>query len=1008
MTQKNRLSTGGRIDREHKLTFKYDGKQYTGYSGDTLASALLANDVKLVGRSFKYHRPRGILTAGVEEPNGLVQLETGAYSEPNAKTTQVELYDNLTAKSQNCFPSVKYDVGAVNKLISKFIPSGFYYKTFMPSLKGWMFFEKYIRKAAGLGKSSGLADPDTYARKTVYCDVLVAGGGPAGLVSALNAGKTGAKVILMDEQNEMGGWGLTSPNMDIDGKPAIDWIADMLEQLKSMDNVQVLSRTTVIGYFDYNFLTAVERVTDHLGIGNGGNKPRQRFWRIRAKQVILAQGAIERPMMFAENDKPGVMMSSAIRTYINRFGVLAGNNIVIATNNDTAYFTAIDAVKSGAKVKIVDIRNNLNSQLHNSVRELGIKVYENSAIVNVKGCHKVKGVQIMELNADGTECITGTKKTFSADLVGMSSGWTPTVSLFSQARGKLKWDEQRTMFLPDTCQQQLQCVGACNGVMDMTETLNEASNAGVNAGVLAGGKKIKAMSYKAQSHTEIPMRTLWIIPGEKSITRDRKHFHEFQNDATVADILLAGREGYLSVEHLKRYTTTGMATDQGKLSNINALAIMAEFKGVSVPEVGTTTFRPPYSTTTIGAIAGENVGELFEQTRLTPMDAWHKSQGAVYEPVGDWNRARYYPNMVKNRIETMYEAVQRESLATRQSVGMLDASTLGKIDVQGKDAGEFLDRVYTNVFSSLKPGHCRYGFMLNEHGMVWDDGVNTCIGENHYHITTTTGGAGRVYEWLEELHQTEWPELEVFITSVTEQWAVASLNGPNSRKVLEKICKDIDLSSDAFPFMTFREGSVAGIPAKVYRISFTGELAYEINVPARYGLALWQAIMDAGKEYDICPYGTETMHLLRAEKGFIIVGQDTDGTVTPMDLGMNWIVSKKKEDFIGKRSFARTDTSRSGRKQFVGLYTENKNTVLPEGSHIIAGNSAKPPVKMLGHVTSSYMSPNCDRSIALALVEDGFSLMGKTVSVATMDGKVHRAVVVDTVMYDKQGSKANV
>jgi len=1002
MTQKNRLPKGGRINRQKELSFQYDGKKYTGYDGDTLASALLANDVHLVGRSFKYHRPRGIMTAGVEEPNALVQLETGEYGEPNSRATQLELYDNLIAKSQNCFPSVKYDIGAVNKLISKFIPAGFYYKTFMPNMKGWMFFEKFIRQVAGLGKSTELPDPDYYARKTVYCDVLIAGGGFAGLVSALNAGKTGARVILMDEQNEMGGWGLTSPDMQIDGKKASDWVSDMLSKITKLDNVQVIPRCTVIGYFDYNFLTAVERITDHLGAGNGGDKPRQRFWRIRAKQVILAQGALERPMLFAENDKPGVMMASSIRTYVNRFGVLPGDNIIITTNNDTAYFTALDAFNAGAKITIVDIRKDLKSDLLEQVKGKGITVHKNSAIVNVKGTHRVKAVEIMQLSDDGKSCI-GEKKKINCNLVGMSAGWTPTAHLYSQARGKLKWDEQRTMFVPDYCQQSVQCIGGCNGTMDMSDTLNESAISGIKAGKLSGNKSVSATKHKAIAHTEQPQRNLWIIPGEKPITRDRKHFHEFQNDATVTDILLAGREGYLSIEHLKRYTTTGMATDQGKTSNINALAVMAEYRGLTIPEVGTTTFRPPYSTTTIGAIAGGAVGELFEQDRRTPIDAWHKSNDAVYEPVGDWSRARYYP---KNG-EDMYQAVQRETLATRTSVGVMDGSTLGKIDICGKDAGKFLDLVYTNVFSSLKTGFCRYGLMLNEHGMVWDDGVTARINENHYHMTTTTGGAGRVYEWLEELHQTEWPEMEVFITSITEQYAVATLNGPNSAKVLSKICKDIDLDNEVFPFMTFRNGTVAGIPASVYRISFTGELSYEINVPSRYGLQLWQEIIKAGKEYDICPYGTETMHVLRAEKGFIIVGQDTDGTVTPMDLGMNWIVSKKKQDFIGKRSFDRIDTSRQGRKQFVGLLTDNKNVVLPEGAHIIKGKSVEPPVKMLGHITSSYMSPNCGHSIALAMVEYGFNLKGEKVNVATMEGKIYSATIVDTVFFDKEGKRTN-
>ena len=1003
MTQINRLNTGGRIDRKKKVKFKFEGKTYTGYKGDTLSSALLANDIHLVARSFKTHRPRGILTAGSEEPNALLHVGEGAYKEPNTRSTQAEIYPGMVSTGQNAWPSINFDLGALNQLGSKVFASGFYYKTFMPSLGGWMMWEKLIRRMAGLGSPSKESDPDRYARKMVYCDVLVAGGGSAGLVSALNAGKAGRRVIIMDEQNEMGGWGLTSPNTIIDGKPASEWIASILEQLNAMDTVEVLPRTTVLGYFDYNFLTAVERVTDHLGNGNGGNLPRQRFYRIRAKQVILAQGALERPMLFSDNDRPGVMMASSVRTYINRFGVLPGNEIVVATNNDTAYLTALDAKEKGAKVTIVDIRKVVKSDIADKARQAGISIIENSGIARVNGYKRVKSVEIMTLTDDGSATIKGSKRKIKANLVAMSSGWTPTVSLYSQARGKLNWDEECTMFVPGECQQNVMNVGGCNGTMDMSLTLAEAAKAGVESAVLAGGNKTVPTKHTVVSYTEQEMRILWVIPGEKPVTRDRKKYHEFQNDVSVSDILVAGREGYESVEHLKRFTTTGMATDQGKMSNINALAIMAEHRKVTIPEVGTTTFRPPFTTVTMGAIAGGNVGELFEQDRRTMIDTWHQANNASYEPVGDWTRVRYYPK----DAESMDEAVQRETKAVRDSVGLLDASTLGKIDVQGKDAAAFLNRVYTNNFLTLKTGMCRYGLMLNEHGMIWDDGVTARISDTHFHLTTTTGGAGRVYEWLEELHQTQWPEMEVFFTSVTEQWAVVSLNGPNAKKVMEKICKDINFDVAQFPFMGWRSGTIAGLPAKVYRISFTGELAYEINVPARYGLELWQAVMEAGKEFNICPYGTEAMHILRAEKGFIIVGQDTDGTVTPMDANMDWIVSRKKGDFIGLRSFSRKDTAREGRKQLIGLVTDHKNVVLPEGSHIIVGRSMVKPVKMQGHISSSYMSPNCGHSIAMAMLNDGLNRIGEKLYVGTMDGKMHGVTVTSPVFFDKEGKRIN-
>ncbi|RED48541.1 sarcosine oxidase subunit alpha [Aestuariispira insulae] len=1000
MTQTNRLSSGGRVNRAKTVKFTFDGKTYEGFEGDTLSSALLANNVHLVGRSFKYHRPRGVLTAGSEEPNAIVQLGEGNRTEPNCRTPMVELYDGLKATAQNCWPSVNFDIGGINNKLSRFFPAGFYYKTFMWPKGMWEKYEHVIRASAGMGNAPSENDPDTYATKHVHCDVLVAGGGVSGLAAALTAGRTGARVILAEEHAEFGGQLLSDADATIDGKPAMEWVEATLAELRSMEEVTILPRTTVTAYYDHNFLSALERVTDHLGHGNGGDLPRQRFWQIRAKQVVLAQGAIERPMLFGDNDRPGVMLASAVRTYINRFGVLPGKNVVVFTNNDSAYATAIDAHKAGAKVTIVDIRENPAGAWVEKAKALSIQIHTNMAVIGTTGYRKVTGVDIMPLTADG-KGVTGQSQRIDADIVAMSSGWNPMISLFSQGRGKLRYDEKLTSFVPDHCQWANISVGAGNGEFTLEGCLSQGLAAGSKAAQDAGfGDGVVPPTPAAPEDAQGDMRILWYIPSDRPLGRGRKHFHEFQNDSTVADIHLAEREGFVSVEHLKRYTTTGMGTDQGKTSNVNAIAIMSQIRDVKIPMVGTTTFRPPYTPLTFGAAAGHAVGELFLQKRKTAMHPTHEEMGAVYEDVGDWKRPRYFPK----DGEDMHAAVQRECKQVRETVGMMDASTLGKIDIQGPDAAEFLNMIYTNAWLKLGVGKARYGLMCNEHGMVFDDGVTTRLGENHFHMTTTTGGAGRVANWLEEWLQTEWPEMKVYCTSVTEQWAVSSLNGPKSRELLAELT-DIDLDPENFKFMEMREGHVAGVPARVYRISFTGEIAYEINVPHRYGKHVWDALIEAGKKYDLVLYGTESMHVLRAEKGFIIAGQDTDGSVTPMDLDMSWIVGKNKPDFLGRRSFARSDTSRPGRKQLVGILTEDPNVVLPEGAHVVETVKDRPPMDMLGHISSSYMSPNVGRSIAMGLIKDGFNRKGQTLSVPLMDGSVHKVTITDPIFFDKEGER---
>jgi sarcosine oxidase subunit alpha len=1010
MTQQGRLESGGRIDRSKPLHFTFDGRQYTGYAGDTLASALLANGVRLLGRSFKYHRPRGLIAAGSEEPNALIQLEEGAYTEPNTRATCIELYDGLVAKSQNRWPSLEFDVGAVNSLVSRFLPAGFYYKTFMWPASMWMTYEKFIRKAAGLGVSPTEPDPDSYHSTYAHCDVLIVGAGPSGLAAAAAATASGARVMVIDEQPEAGGslTGAAGSDQAVD-----EWVESVVSTLNSSDNCTLLTRTTAVGYFDYNYLTALQKVTDHLGpqsTDGTARKPRQRFWKVRAKQVIIATGSIERPMVFADNDRPGVMLANAVDTYINRYAVLPGKDIVVFTNNDSAYNTAINASAAGATVTVVDTRADVADALCNTLQTVGIKHFKGHAITAVEGGKGVRSVRVMPLSTDG-KTVHGQAWQIDCSIVANSGGWTPSVHLFSQSGGKLRYDEAIAAFVPDMSRAKRinpnYSAGACNGVFD--------TGACIEQGIEAGRSAVAACGYETTAGIAAPVASdaglvsgmgdispQWLVPTVHPVGEgSAKHFHDFQNDVTAADIQLAAREGYLSVEHLKRYTTTGMATDQGKTSNLNALAIMAEIRGAQIPEVGTTTFRPPYTPLTFGAVGGQESGELFLQERHTPMHECHVDNKAVFEDVGDWKRPWYFPR----NGEDFQSAVQRECYAVRQSVGMLDASTLGKIDIQGADSAWLLEMVYTNNWQKLAVGGCRYGLMLNEHGMIFDDGVTTRLGDNHFHMTTTTGGAARVMNWLEEWLQTEWPELDVHCTSVTEQWAVAAINGPKARALLEAV-SDIDVSNDAFPFMTMREGRVAGIPARVFRISFTGELSYEINVPARYGKLLWQRLSEAGKGFDLCHYGTEAMHVLRAEKGFIIVGQDTDGTVTPYDMNMDWIVSKTKEDFLGKRSLSRSDTSKAGRPQFVGLLTKDPLQVLPEGAHIVSEVRDQPPMPTIGHVTSSYMSPNVGRSIALALLNNGLAMQGETVQLRLMDGQVIDAEVTDPVFVDQQGQLA--
>ena len=991
----------GRINRAKTVSFTFDGKTYQGYEGDTLASALLANDVHLVGRSFKYHRPRGILSAGSEEPNALIRLGKGAYAEPNLRATQIELFDGLYAESQNRFPSLDVDVGAVNSLLARFFPAGFYYKTFMWPASLWMTYEHVIRNAAGLGKvADDHNDPDRYEKTNAHCDVLIAGGGASGLMAALQAGRSGARVILADEQNEFGGWLLSESDIEIDGGPASAWIAKTVAILAAMPEVTLLPRTTVFGYMDSNYLTLNERVTDHLE-ERPAHLPRQRLWKVRAKQVVLAQGAHERPLVFSGNDLPGVMMAGAVRSYINRYGVVPGKRTAVFTNNDDAYRTALALHEAGAYVTIVDLRPDPRGALITAVKRAGIDVLAGHAVTIAHGGKRIVRIEVAPVNKDATKVI-GDQDYFDVDLLAISGGLSPAVHLHSQARGKLQWDDTKLCFKPSSVHEACFNAGACNGNFDLATAMKDGMRYGTKAALAAGFKcddaDMPVVETFKQSWRPLPA---WKITNGSDAGKGPKAFVDFQNDVTATDVGIAAREGYQSVEHLKRYTTMGMGTDQGKTSNINALAILADALGSEIPEVGTTTFRMPYTPANIGAIAGRDIGALFDPVRLTRMDDWHRDAGARFEHVGQWMRAWYYPK----DGESMSDAVNREVRAARESAGLLDASTLGKIDIQGKDAAEFLNRVYTNSWSKLAIGKCRYGLMLKDDGMVMDDGVTTRLGENHFHMTTTTGGAAGVLDWMEEWLQTEWPELDVYLTSVTEQWAVATLSGPKAAAILKDAQIDIDLSPSSFPFMSMQECHIGGIPARIFRISFTGELSFEINVQARHGLALWTHLMKAGQAHDITPYGTEAMHVLRAEKGFIIVGQETDGSVTPTDLNMDWIVSKQKPDFIGKRALARQSMALENRKQLVGLQTKDPKRVIPEGAHVVVDPNQPMPMEMLGQVTSSYYSPNVNRSIAMAMLKGGHGMMGQTVYLPMLDGDVIEAEITDTVFFDPKGER---
>jgi sarcosine oxidase subunit alpha len=1000
---------GARILRNQPIAFTFDGKAFEGFAGDTLASALLASGVRLIGRSFKYGRPRGIIGHGAEEPNALVQVERGAITVPNLKATQVELYEGLNAFSTTGWPSLDVDLKSVLGRAARFMPAGFYYKTFMAPAKMWPLYEGVIRRAAGYGRAPAEPDPEYYDHLHHHPDVLVIGAGACGIWAALIAARAGLRVMLVDEQAEMGGWLLSEHDAVLDRFAGPAWLRSSLAELDQMPNVTRLARTTAFAMHDANLVHAVELRQDHIApAARNPEQPRQRMHKIRARQVVLATGAIERPLVFGNNDLPGVMTAAAGQTYLNRYAVRAGQRVLLMTSNDWAYGAAMHLAQAGAAVSVADTRaDGALAARARAAADAGVEILNGYGIAHAIGGRSVSGAQLVRLDP-GKNIAIGAGPSIACDLLLSSGGQSPNVHLFCHNGSRPGWDEGKLAFVaPQQGRAGIVCAGSVVGEFGLQAALAQTSavimqlcatlgRAGSATTPVVDGIRLPADSA--------PARRIFRVPDGKREGHGAKAFVDFQNDVAASDIELAVRENYRSIEHVKRYTGLGFGTDQGKLSNVNGFAITADALGISIAEVGTTTYRPAYTPVAFGALAGSMVGDTFDPTRYAPAQAAHSGRGARFEVVGQWMRPWYFPQAGEN----LRAAVDREALATRNSVGMMDASTLGKIDIRGPDAREFLNRVYSNAWSQLAPGKCRYGLMLDENGMVMDDGVTACLSEGHFLMTTTTGGAARVLGWLEKWLQTEWPELRVYLSSVTDHWSTSAVVGPKSRAVLEKLCTDIDLAPDAFKFMDCRVGTVAGVPARVFRISFSGELSYEVNVEASYGHYMWETLMGAGAEFGITPYGTETMHVLRAEKGFIIVGQDTDGSVSPIDLGMGWAVSMKKAfPFLGKRSLARADTARGDRKQLVGLMTEDPATVLAEGAQIVAGASPRPGQPSVGHVTSSYHSAFLGRSIAMALVEAGAARLGE-VLYAWAGGKLSAAKIVSPVFIDPEGKRQDV
>ena len=995
MSQKYRLDNIGYINRDKKISFTFNGKKYFGYEGDTLASALLANGIHLVGRSFKYHRPRGFFGAGVDEPNAKVQLYKGAKTEPNANATEVELVEGLIVKSQNCWPSVSFDFGAINNLFQKFFPAGFYYKTFMwPKSFWYKVYEPIIRKAAGLGVAPLKPDPDRYEHKYEYCDVLIAGSGPSGLASALAAAKNGARVILAEDKSRFGG-SLLVDEVTIGNKKGKEWADEAISQLKSMPNVIVKNRSQVFGYYDHNMMVMFERTRDHIENPNKFT-PRQKLWYIRAKEIVISTGSLERPLIFGNNDRPGILLSSAAKEYLKVYGVLVGRKPIIFTNNDSAYDTAIEFKKNGINPLVVDTRTNSDSSVISEAKNLNIDIKFSHGIANTKGHLKVNSATIGKFNSDKSSYEN--LEEVSCDCICVSGNWTPTVHLSSQSGNKLKFNETIDAFIPSQSRQKESTIGSANGSFTLKQALEDGFNKGFELSNKITNKNSKSTAPTSNERSYGEHDKFWCMPLPKN--KHYKRFVDFQNDVAVSDIELAVREGFRSIEHVKRYTTLGMATDQGKTSNLNGLQLVSNIEGKIVPEVGHTTFRPPYTAVTIGTIVGREVGKHYRPTRKSPMHEWHEKNNAVFVDAGLWLRPRYY----KQGNESLEEAAKREANNVRKNVGVCDVTSLGKIDIKGPDTAEFLNRIYTNAWMKLPVGKARYGVMLREDGIVFDDGTTTRISENHFHMTTTTAQAVNVLAHLEYYLQVVWPELNVNVLSTTEQWAGAALAGPNSRELLSKLFPETNILNEALPFMGYKESDLFGVPARIFRISFSGELAYEINVESSYGTFMWEKIIEFGQEMNIEPYGTEALSTLRIEMGHV-AGSELDGRTIPYDVSLEGMLSKKK-DFIGKRSLTREAFLNPKREKVVGVIPLDKKTTIPEGSHLVKDGNASSPNPKLGHVSASCWSVEYNNPFSLAIIQDGKNRIGeKLYAVSPLNNKNIAVEIVSSHYVDPKGER---
>lgn len=991
-----------RVARAHRrvpaagkvINFTFDGKKMQGYAGDTLAAALLANGVAIVGRSFKLHRPRGIMGCGIEETNAFVQLESGGFAEPNVRATLQPLYEGLNARSQNAWPNAHHDVFGALDRFQRVLPASFYYKSMM--WPNWHFYERFVRPIAGLGKAPTQPDAQNYQKRNLHCDVLIVGGGPTGLAAAQVAARSGLRVVLIDDKEQLGG-SLLGQRDEINHVPALQWVEDVVAELQSLDNVRILTRTTVSGYYEQNFLAAAERVSNHLGPQAHAGSLRERLWRIRAQQVVLATGALERPLVFPNNDVPGIMLASAVRFYLNRFGILTGRKIALFTNNDSAYQTAFDLYAAGARdITLIDTRDTLNETLLEQVKQCGIVLHKGAAIAVARGGKKLQGIEIATHHGDGR--LGNVHTTLNCDLLAVSGGWTPTIHLFSQAGGKLRYDDKKACLVPDSCQQHVLVAGAANAAFRLSECLDE--------GVQATRTALKQLSKEAMGSTPLSVTSsdepYCITPYWYTQTaRTDKQWLDFQYDVKVSDVELAIRENFVSVEHVKRYTTGGMSIDQGKTSNFNILAVMAELLERKIPDVGTTRFRPPFQPVTLGTFAGATVGERYAPWRNLPVSDWHKARGAHFGDYG-WKRPEYYPQ----KGEDILQATRREVLAVRNGVGVFDGAPLGKLEVRGPDAAKFLNRVYVNNLATIKPGAARYALLTNENGVLIDDGVVVRVAEDHFLVHATSAAVDRVFLMMEELLQCEWPELHVHIINATTQWANITLSGPKARNVMQQLQSDIDFSADSFAHMQFRKGMIEGVACRVLRASFTGEVTYEISIPARYAASLWETIARVGEAFNITPYGIEALEVMRTEKGFLHIGSDTDGASNPLDIGWGNAIAKKADDFIGRRSIQRPADSQEGRLQYVGLEAVDPQQLMTVGGHLISDERVATPVKSEGYVTSSCISPMLNKSIGMGILANGMARMGDIVHVYAK-GKAIAARVVSPAHFDPKGERLN-